>query len=36
MMSVMLDLLRERFERGLFEEFAQGALAVPIGGEVLP
>jgi hypothetical protein len=35
-MSVMLDVLREGFELGLLEEFAQGALAVPVGGEVFP
>jgi len=34
-MSVMLDVLREGFELGLLEEFAEGALAVPIWGEVL-
>jgi hypothetical protein len=34
MVSVMLDVLREGFELGLLEEFAEGALAVPVGGEV--
>lgn len=31
---MMLNVLREGFELGLLEEFALGALAVPIGGEV--
>jgi hypothetical protein len=33
--SVVLDVLGERFELGFLQQLAEGALAVPVWGEVL-
>lgn len=32
---MMLDVLGERFELGFLQQLAEGAFAVPVGGEVL-